>query len=263
MSHNDYRDMIPVRALSALDDVDDLALSEHLSTCAECRQELDTWHGTAASLSFATEPMEPSPRVREKILSQVREAKRDVAPSKVLPFAAPQRNLWSSFGSLGAIAAAILFAGLLVYVVLLWRENRAIRSELSTLRSEIQKSQSELDQKNKLVRMLEQPGTRFAELKGMPIAPGAIAKLAYDTSGHAMIMTQNLPAAPAGKEYQLWFIVPGKQPMAGRTFSTDNQGKSMMEDQVPAEAMNSPVFAVTLERKGGVNAPEGAMYLRS
>ena len=78
-----------------------------------------------------------------------------------------------------------------------------------------------------------------------------------------MIMAQNLPAAPVGKEYQLWFIVPGKQPMPGKTFSTDNQGKGMMEDQVPAEAMTSAVFAITLERKGGVQAPEGAMYLKS
>jgi len=261
MSHNDYKEMIPARALSALDPSEDRDLSEHLLTCAECRQELDDWQATAASLSLEAEPMEPSPQVREKILSQVRETKGDA--SKVLPFAPPQRNVWSSFGSLGAIAAVILFAGLLLYVVLLWQENRAVRHELTGLREEIQKSQLELDEKTRLVRMFAQPGTRFSELKAMPIAPGATAKLAYDSSGHAMIMAQNLPAAPVGKEYQLWFIVPGKQPMPGKTFSTDNQGKGMMEDQVPAEAMTSAVFAITLERKGGVQAPEGAMYLKS
>jgi anti-sigma-K factor RskA len=261
MSHNDYKEMIPVRALSALDPSEDRDLSEHLSTCAECRQELDDWQATAASLSLEAEPMEPSPKVREKILSQVRDTKGDA--SKVLPFAPPQRNVWSSFGSLGAIAAVILFAGLLVYVVLLWQENKAVRSELAGLRTETQKIQLELAEKNRLVRMFAQPGTRFSELKAMPIAPGATAKLAYDSSGHAMIMAQNLPAAPVGKEYQLWFIVPGKQPMPGKTFSTDNQGKGMMEDQVPAEAMNSAVFAITLERQGGVQAPEGAMYLKS
>ena len=121
MSHNDYKEMIPARALSALDPSEDRDLSEHLLTCAECRQELDDWQATAASLSLEAEPMEPSPQVREKILSQVRETKGDA--SKVLPFAPPQRNVWSSFGSLGAIAAVILFAGLLLYVVLLWQEN--------------------------------------------------------------------------------------------------------------------------------------------
>jgi len=58
------------------------------------------------------------------------------------------------------------------------------------------------------------------------------------------------------------FIVGGK-PMPGKTFSTDPQGKAMMEDQIPAVAMNSPVFAVTLEPKNGVPSPTGDMYLRS
>ena len=85
----------------------------------------------------------------------------------------------------------------------------------------------------------------------------------YDSSGHAVIMAKGLPAAPSEKEYQLWFIVPGKKPIPGKTFSIDSLGTGMMEDQVPAEAMNSAVFAITLERKGGVNSPEGSMYLSS
>ena len=97
----------------------------------------------------------------------------------------------------------------------------------------------------------------------MPIAPQAIAKFAYDSSGHAMIMTKGLPAAPVGKQYQLWFIVPGKAPMPGKSFSTDNEGKAVMEEQMPAEAMNSAVIAITLEKQGGVTKPEGAMYLSS
>jgi hypothetical protein len=51
--------------------------------------------------------------------------------------------------------------------------------------------------------------------------------------------------------------------MPGRTFSTDGHGKAMMEDQIPAVAMNSAVFAITLEPKDGVPAPTGTMYLRS
>jgi len=263
MSHDDFKQMIPVRALLALDADDDRSLTEHLSSCAECRRDLDEWQETAAGLALSANPIEPAPGVRDQILRRVRETKTDVTTANVLPFAQAKRNVWSSFGSLGAIAAAILFVGLLVYLVLLWKENQAIRTELSSLRAQVQNSQTELEEKNRMVRMLEQPGMKFMELKGMPIAPQAIAKFAYDSSGHAMIMTKGLPAAPVGKQYQLWFIVPGKAPMPGKSFSTDNEGKAVMEEQMPAEAMNSAVIAITLEKQGGVTKPEGAMYLSS
>src|SRR6185369_14389425 len=112
MSHEDFKQMIPVRALSALDTADDRALTEHLSACAECQRELDDWQNTAASMALSTNPLEPSPKVREQILLRVRETRTEESTANVLPFAPVTKNLWSSFGSLGAIAAAILFVGI-------------------------------------------------------------------------------------------------------------------------------------------------------
>jgi anti-sigma-K factor RskA len=264
MKHEEYKEMIPAHALSALDPTDDRMLADHLVECSECRHEFDEWQTTTAALALSSNALEPSPQLREQILLQVRtEKKIKPSASNVIPFAPAQKNVWSSFGSLGAIAAIFAFAVLAIYAFVLWRENRSFRSEVAALKTEIQTSQLELDRKTKLLEMVAKPGMHFAELKGMPMAPTATAKMMYDTSGHAMIMTRGLPAAPADKEYQLWFIVPGKKPMPGKTFTTDNRGQGMMEDQVPAEAMNSAVFAITLERKGGVSSPEGSMYLSS
>ena len=263
MSHEEYKQMIPAHAVSALDPAEDRMLASHLVRCSECRQELYEWQATAAVLVLGVDGAEPSPQVRERILSQVRTDNDNVSNTRVIPFPPPRRNVWSSFGSLGAIAAIVVVAALLVNAFVLWRENRAFRYEIAALQSEVRNSQLELEQESKLLEMVEKPGTHFAELKGMQTAPGATAKLMYDSSGHAMIMAKGLPAAPADKEYQLWFIVPGKKPMPGKTFATDSHGSGMMEDQVPAEAMNSAVFAITLERKGGANSPEGSMYLSS
>jgi len=63
-------------------------------------------------------------------------------------------------------------------------------------------------------------------------------------------------------EYQLWFIV-GKEKMPGKTFRTDGSGSGVLIDQVPAAAMNSAVFAITVEPKGGVTSPTGQIYLVS
>ena len=109
MIHDDYKEMIPARALSALDAAEERALNEHLENCSDCRKELEDWQATAAAMSLASDPAEPSPQVRERILSEVR---KDLTADVISFKSTPRRNLWSSFGSLGAIAAVVLFAAL-------------------------------------------------------------------------------------------------------------------------------------------------------
>ena len=66
MVHNDYKDMIPARALSALDAAEARELDHHLAECAECRRELEEWEATAAAMAISANPLEPSPKVREQ-----------------------------------------------------------------------------------------------------------------------------------------------------------------------------------------------------
>ena len=246
MVHEDYKEMIPARALSALDAAEAQALNEHLENCAECRRELDEWQATAAALALGAKPAEPSPKVRERILDEVR---NDLSEENVVPFRSTPRNLWSSFGSLGAMAAAVLFTALIVGIVVLWRQNNAMRAEM--------------EQSREFVQLVTSPGARVAELKSSAVGAGAIATVAYDSSGHAMLVASKLPSLPQGKAYQLWFIVGNKPPMPGKTFAPDNNGHGVMKEQMPREALNSPVFAVTVEPAGGVPAPTGPIYLSS
>jgi anti-sigma-K factor RskA len=241
MAHADYKEMLPAHALSALDASEAQALNEHLAECAECRQELADWERTAAALALDARPVEPSPEVRERIMSAVRGEK----DARVIPFAPAGRNVWTSFGSLGAIAAIVLFIALIVGIVVLWQQNRMLRQE------------------NQFVKLLTEPGSRLAELKGTDQAAGASAKLAYDKTGRALLLANGLPPAPSGKEYQLWFIVGSNPPLPGKSFAPDDAGRGTLRDQVPEQALDSAVFAVTLEPVGGSTAPTSQIYLRS
>lgn len=234
MVHDDYKEMIPMHALSALDAGDERALNEHLAGCADCRRDMAEWEETAAKLALSAKPMEPSPEVREKILNKIRSEK---SPSKVLPFPSPRTRMW------GAIAAVLLFGALLVSIIVLWQQNRELRRQ------------------NQFAELLTVPGSRIAELSGTTEASGADAKLAYDTTGRAVLIVNGLPRAPEGKEYQLWYIVNNK-PLPGKTFAPDNSGNGKVEDQVPEAARQSAIFAITLEPAGGVRTPTGAIYLR-
>lgn len=246
MVHEDYKEMIPARALSALDAAEERALNEHLENCDECRKELEDWQETTATLAVVADPVEPSPKVRERILSEVR---KELARPEVIPFRSTSRNIWRSFGSLGAMAAVVLFTALIVGLIVIWRENRAINAELARTREFLQ--------------LATTPGAKTNELKGIDHGAGATARVAYDKTGHALLIAYNLPSVPRGKAYQLWFIVGKNPPMPGKTFSPDSAGKGMLRDQVPEEALDSAIFAITLEPETGSRAPTSPIYLRS
>jgi anti-sigma-K factor RskA len=271
MVHEEYKEMLSAHALAALDHEAAHALNEHLSQCAICREELDRWNASAAALALAANPAEPAPMVRERILDQIKAEANNAHPEstskavtspQVLPFKQPPRNVWQSIGSLGAIAAAVMFTALLVSLIILWKQNREAHAELTKLSNETKSLQEDLARKNKALQMLAAPGTQMAELSATNMAPGASAKLAFDKNGHAMLMAKGLPAAPRGKAYQLWYIV-GNKPMPGKVFTPDSAGNGVLEDQMPAVAMNSAVFAVTLEPASGMPTPTGAVYLQS
>ena len=245
MVHQDYKEMIPARALSALDASEAHALNDHLADCEECRSELQEWEATAAAMAVSANPMEPSPKVRERILDEI----RNESKSEVIPFRSATRNIWTSFGSLGAIAAIILVTALIAGLVVLWRQNNARGIELA--------------QSKEFLELATTPGAKVMRLDGVDRGAGSSAKLVYDKTGHAMLMADKLPNVPEGKAYQLWFIVGKNPPMPGKTFMPDDTGKGMLKDQVPETAMDSAVFAITIEPVGGVDAPTGPIYLRS
>ena len=251
------------------------ALKEHLAECAVCRDELDRWNETAATLALTANPVEPSPQIRDKIFKQIgaerRESnsdsakeeiseKRSIGGAQVLPFKQPPKNVWSSFGSLGTIAASLIFVGVLMSLIVLWQQNRAARAELARIAAEMKSTREQLAREHEALQLLTTPGAKMAELAGTKMAPGASAKLAYDKSGHAMLMAKGLPAAPSGKAYQLWYIV-GNKPMPGKVFTTDQAGNGTLQDQMPAVAHDGAVFAITLEPKEGMQSPTGPIYL--
>ena len=244
MVHEDYKEMIPASALSALDAAEARALNDHLSKCDECRMELQEWEATAAALSVSAKPMEPSPEVRERLLNEVR---KELSVPQVIPFRSATRNIWNS--SLSAMAAVIVATVLIVGLVMFWRENRAMREQLA--------------QSQEFLQLVNTPGARMTELKGTDVGPDATAKLVYDNNGRAMLMADKLPTVPQGKAYQLWFIVGNNPPMPGKTFVPDSEGKGVLKDQMPHAALNSAVFAITLEPAGGLPAPTGKIFLSS
>jgi len=260
MAHESYKELLPLHALSALDGTDAQSVEQHLSSCAECRAELEQWMSTASELANAAAPAEPSPELRSRIIDAVRADARTKTRSKVVPIS---RSRSSSGWTWQAIAAAIII-GLIIGLVVLWRQTQRLQNETAQLSERLQETSARVDRQRAALDVLSAPGARMAELAGTKEAPSAHAMVAVDSkTRRAIFMARGLPQPPAGKAYQLWFISGGNK-MPGSVFKTDSAGNAMMmSDQVQSDALAASVFAVTLEPQDGVTSPTGPMILLS
>jgi anti-sigma-K factor RskA len=273
--HEEYKEMLAVRGLGALDPAEARALDQHLIDCDECRLELAEWETTAAALALDAAPMAPSAVVRDRILEAVRAdvfkpgftvsvsssptSPRETSKVVSLP---TQRKSSAGVPAWFAIAAGLVFVVLLGSLFVLWRQNNAARQELARLTEQVNQAKQMRAQQLEAMEIVTSPGARMSELAGTKEMPGAHGMVAFDKNGRAILMAKGLPRPPAGKAYQLWFIAGGK-PMPGKVFMTDETGMGSLTDHMPKEAMDSAVFAITLEPSGGVPAPTGAIYLSS
>lgn len=255
--------MLALHALTALDGSDLRVMEEHLVSCAMCGKELESWRDTAGTLAYAGELVEPSPQVRERILQNIRSTNNvSTASRNVLPLKSRPRRKAFSIPRYAAIAASLVFVALMVGLVILWQQSRRANQELATLSAQYDQAQRDRERNQKLLEILNSPGARVAELAGTTEAPTAHASLTYDVkSGQAILMTNGLPPAPAGKAYQLWFIV-GNLPMPGRVFVIEPNGTGVSSDQLPAAALKTEGFAITQESAGGATSPTGPILLR-
>ncbi|MDQ3744732.1 MAG: anti-sigma factor [Acidobacteriota bacterium] len=77
MRHEDYKELLSLEAVGALDAGETRALEEHLSSCGECRAELREMSDAASALAFTVAPVAPPAHLRSRVLEQV----RGLAPS--------------------------------------------------------------------------------------------------------------------------------------------------------------------------------------
>jgi anti-sigma-K factor RskA len=287
--HEEYKELLALSAIDA-ECEERRVLEAHLASCADCRTEQREMRDAAAALALATEPVTPSPMLRASLLASLkttpqesravvtdatptvttRNDKRDGANVVSLEDARRNRQSRTLLSRPAfALAASLALCALAAASFVLWQRNGALKSQLASLSTTLNQKQDELVARNaELERtrrereLLSSPEAHASELAGTPAAASARARLVFDArTGEAMLTAMNLPPAPAGKAYQLWFIADGK-PLPGSVFSTDAQGRALMHEQIPTAGRRAQIFAVTVEPAGGVQSPTGEIVLK-
>ena len=104
---------------------------------------------------------------------------------------------------------------------------------------------------NQVLGILSSPSLKKINLAGVGTHTANSGMLYWDVaSGDVFLDLKSMPAAPEGKQYQLWAIVDGKPVDAGM-YAANNE--SMMEKMknIPKAEM----FAITIEKMGGSPTP--------
>lgn len=126
----------------------------------------------------------------------------------------------------------------------------ALLSEKTMLEASVNVYKTRLQEASDARELMANPAMAVVKMPGVAGKENSHATVYWNTqSKEVYLLTAQLPAAPAGKQYQLWAIVDGKPVDAG-VLENCNSSLCKMKTIPSAQA-----FAITLEQNGGSPTP--------
>ncbi|MBI2215618.1 MAG: anti-sigma factor [Acidobacteria bacterium] len=266
MMHEEYEELAALEAIGGVTDEESRRLEEHCKGCSSCRHALDDYREAAAGLAIALPPVSPRRDARDSLLIQIQtEAVADSRVAEATEDAAAMRR--RTIPSWWSAAAAVLFLALFGWselrlralreeLTLLETEKNAVITENMRLGNDVQAARSRLD----TIRSANQ----LFRLAASTSSTAASANVFMDaTHRRAVIVFTDLEQNDEAHSYQLWIIRGDmKPPMSAGVFDVDADGGGEVElHDMPVDV---PIagLAVTLEPRGGLSAPSGAVLLQ-
>ena len=230
MNHERFDELKDAYVLGALPEKERREVEEYLAQHPERQAEVDELGAFAGLLALSPQEHEPSPELRQSIMSVVEsEARSSSARSE--PRFAGLREVFS-LQNLGLAAAAVLVIGLFSWNILLQGEIRDLQGRVANLQ--------------------ETPQSRMVALKGTGDAPQqGHAEVMILDDDRAVLMAEDMPRAPEGRTYQIW-VIEGDVPKPGGLFEPRGESVAAVVEKPLDEG---DVIAVTIEPAGGSQQP--------
>lgn len=239
-------DLAAAYALGALDAEERRAFEAYLAEHPEAAAEVSVYRELAGRFGAATAGLAtPAPLLRDRVLA--------AAPTPRETPVTPLRGAESA--RVSPVWWVALAASIAVMLTLGWQLGAA-RTELDRRAGQLASVRQQLDRREAELNWLIEPGVALHRLSPTDSTSPTIVQLFVDrTKATAVAHAFRLPALPAGKVYQLWFIEQGKAPIPSVTFRPEPSGHAMVQQiPVPPGAKLS-LAAVTVEPEGGSPAP--------
>ena len=270
-------------ALGALSQHESRAFETHLDEgCPVCRSELEQFDQVVGALGAAAEPVAPPGYLRDLLGARIEREASEAAPPPALVLPFPEKTITiqrkpapSPFSRtlLPWVAAAALLIAF-AYTFIAWRsERQTMQASLDQQENQRSKTLDENDRLKEQLRkeaglsteltlinaVLRSPQCRLIALDGQAPAPDSAAKVYWDVQGSRWVVSAELPPAPEGKVYQLWFVTASRKVSAG-LIRPDKTGHGFAVVYFPSDVTELQAAAITLEPEGGSQQPTMPIY---
>lgn len=253
--HNDFESLCAGYVLDSLSDEENRQFEKMLHDATpEQIQLFEEMMEIRDELALAAEPMSPSPQVEKNIMNSIssvgeKPSEEPSRPDNIIP-------IWAY-----KAAAATLLIAALIFGYLTVDLNDTIEKQ----QIQITELESQLDRQEQLLTVLSGRRITLVNMSGQEPSPEGYGKILWDPEkGEAVLQLANLPAPPEDKDYQLWLIKAGQDPIPAGVFNFEQPSTNLffrVEQLNEQPSPQSNAFAVTLEPKGGVPQPTGDMFL--
>jgi anti-sigma-K factor RskA len=237
--HDELVDSAALYALGALDPAERRTFEAHLQSCTVCAGEVRALRAVADRLAYSVTPVDPPAGLRGRLLRSLTHR--------------PTATRGGSWGWLAAAAMLAVSIGLGWYAV-------ALRERIRSLEQQVADALRSSEASRVRLAVLTAPDLADVTLKGQAPAPQASGRALWSRSRGLVFAASALPAPPAGRTYQLWYLTSGP-PISAGIFEPEADGRAIAFFATPQLPMAPSGFAVSLEPDGGVPAPTGAIYL--
>lgn len=284
LTHDAARESLAALALDALDGGEREAVLAHVAGCAACARELAELRAAAELVALSAPPaqLDAGRRagVRARLLARAA-AERGApaapaapgAPAAPTPAPVPvpapvvdiasRRPAGATTPAWFAVAASVAAVALGIWGGLANRERNELRAQVGQLIAEADATSRRAD------RLAHTVASRDSALASL--GAGELVSLRLVTAGEArrgprarmywaratdawVFIANDLPAAPAGRTYQLWLVTAGA-PVSAGTFAPDSTGTALVRATYRLTPDQLKAVAVTVEPAGGVAAP--------
>ncbi|MFE6644987.1 anti-sigma factor domain-containing protein [Nocardioides sp. NPDC057772] len=238
MNAHDIHALSGAYAVDALDDIERARFEEHLAACADCRDEVASLRDSAWMLGSLTDTA-PSPELRDRLLAGIKEIRplppeipaiHEDVPERSETSSGRRRLGWRAFAAAAAVLA-VVGTGTVAAVELI----RDDSSQTMTTAERV------LSAKDATTVAVDLPGKARARV------------VRSVSENRAVLVTSGMPAAPAGKVYELWLQHDDVMVPAGLMPAGSDQTFVLEGDAADASAAG-----ITVEPEGGSDEPTSA-----